>query len=145
MDELSDLTASSLRMSIELVKKDVANINNLFDKMDKGLSKITEQQELIANKTSSLVEQKERDTRAEMNEIYQKLDKTETALESKIACLEKSIMVELRDINNTLTNHIKDEDGIVLKVKSFIYGCSIISAIAFWLVNNPTVVDKILK
>lgn len=145
MDDNSDLTASSLRMSIELVKKDVSNINNLFDKMDKGIAKITEQQELISTKTSALIDQKERDTRAEMNEIYQKLERTEAALESKISCVEKSIMAELKSLTTTLVDHIKDEDSLVLKAKSFIYGCSIISAIILWIVNNPDFLIKILK
>lgn len=143
-EDAADLSLANLRMSIELVKKDVSQIDVSMERIEKLISKISDQQENVMTKASSLIDQKEKDTKAELNDLNQQIEKVECSLDVKISCVEKRIMTELKDINKTLTDHIRDEDNLIIKAKSFLYFGSLVSAVVFWFFSNPDIL-KIFK
>lgn len=134
-----------LRLEVGLLKRDVSYMTTLFDKMDKLIEKIKDQQDNIINKTSLIIETKDQRTKEEFDDLYDTLEKLETTLSDRICTIENLLHGELKEMNKTLKDHIEEESGISKKFNQLKYTGSGVIIILLWALNNIDTLKAILK
>ena len=134
-----------LRLEVGLLKRDVSYMTTLFDKMDKLIEKVKDQQDNIIDKTNSIIETKDQRTKEEFDELYDTLEKIETSLVDRIGIIETLLHSELKEMNKTLKDHIDEEDDIFKKLNKLIYTGSGVFLILLWALNNMDTLKSLLK
>jgi hypothetical protein len=135
----------SMKLEIELIKKDIYFINTLIERLDLFMTKIQDQQDIILEKTNIIIESKAKLTADDLSDLSLALDKTKTILNDKIFILEKSILEEVSDVKSDLMSHVANDNSLVRKYNRIIYVSGAILAIVVWGFNNLDFVKFLIK
>lgn len=128
---------SSIRLEVELLKKDMATITTLCEKMDKALDKFVEQQEKIINQVYSDMENMKNTINSDIKELNTRITSVNKDLSDKVELSERRIMDEIKSLRTEiLLNSNKGSeklDKLIAWKWTIVGGLSL----AGWLLSEP--------
>lgn len=145
------------RIEIELMKKDLSIITNLYDKFDRALDKMQEiahnlsqmvtlqtqrleNQEKLIRDFASLLEQRRSETASEFKEVNSRITLVNASLNDKIDVTEKKIFQELKQIKENLEIEIRTENRSFIErlreVELWKWAVTAVVAFAVWEIST---------
>jgi chromosome segregation ATPase len=129
----------STETEIELIKKDVKQLYNVYDKLDVAIDKLTDisgsiksmlavheeklsKREDIENEIFRLIEQRRHDTEEELKTLHSRITTNSKEVREMIDLSEKRLMCEIKALRNDIGSRV----GLLEKWKWIILGGSIV-------------------
>jgi len=129
----------STETEIELIKKDVKQLYNVYDKLDVAIDKLTDisgsiksmlavheeklsKREDIENEIFRLIEQRRHDTEEELKTLHSRITTNSKEVREMIDLSEKRLMCEIKALRNDISGRV----GLLEKWKWIILGGSIV-------------------
>jgi hypothetical protein len=131
-----DDSVIALKVDVEVLKTQVANITHLCEKMDTIIEKLVANQDQIANKIYDDMNKRQSDTSQDVKELHSRITTVDRNLSDKIELTERRIMDEIKLLHATIDEHNKKEDEDLKRIfqwKWMVVGGVIVFA---WLVSN---------
>lgn len=127
----------SVRLDVELLKKDMSTVTTLCEKMDKALDKFVDQQDKIVNQVYHDMENMKNTINSDIKEINSRITSVNKDLSDKVELSERRIMDEIKSLRSELVGISNKESEKLEKLTAWkwmiVGGLSLVG----WLLSEP--------
>lgn len=128
---------STVRLDVELLKKDMSIITNICEKMDRALDKFVEQQDKIVNQVYTDMDNMKNNINADIKELNTRITSVNKDLSDKVELSERRIMDEIKSLRTELIAFSGKDSEKLDKLMAWKWTIVGGISLAGWLLKEP--------
>ena len=126
---------TDVNTDVELIKKDISLITDIFKKLDTTIEKL-EYQERKDQELDKLIEQRRTELQSDIKELHSRITTVNRELLVKIEHTEQKITNEIKDLKEHITNEHKKQSNLVEQIQRWKWMILGGSAAVMWLISS---------
>lgn len=107
---------TDLKVDVGILQTQVANINVYYEKLDKLIERVVDNQESLTTQIYEDMDRRKQDTNDNIKELHSRMTTIDRNLADKIELTERRIMEEMKQLRKDITDHNSKEDEEIRKI-----------------------------